>query len=76
MALGVSLSAVGDLGVAYSFDASCGVIPDSLDVFDAVFPGGTVTGHLCWAIADADADGLLLIVDGDSDGERVFLAVR
>ncbi|MCH7669697.1 MAG: hypothetical protein IIC71_10955 [Acidobacteria bacterium] len=60
----VSFTVVGDSAVAYeAFDAYCGVVPDSLDQFRTVFPGGSFSGNLCWEVAEADVESLRLIVD-------------
>jgi hypothetical protein len=60
----VSFTVVGDLAVSYEvFDANCGVVPDPLDQFRTVFPGGSLVGNLCWEVADEDVESLRLIVD-------------
>lgn len=75
---GLSMSAVGESLVAYGgFEDSCGVIPDDIESSAEVFPGGTVTGNVCWQVGDADADSLVLIVDEalSFDSDRVFMAL-
>jgi hypothetical protein len=53
------LYAVGASNVSYtSFGNSCGVIPDPVSS-NEVFPGGTVTGNVCWQIASGDAGSLV-----------------
>lgn len=59
----VSFAVAGPSTVVYNTSANCGVIPDQLDEFRDVFPGGTVEGNLCWEVADEDADSLVLLVD-------------
>ena len=74
----MTLKAVGDSNVAYeSFDASCGVIPDDIDNAGETFPGGTITGNVCWKIGSDDANSLVLIVEESFslDGTRQFLAL-
>jgi hypothetical protein len=40
--VGLTITSVGDSAVAYdAFEAYCGVIPNELDTFSEVFPGGT-----------------------------------
>lgn len=54
------LRAVGPSGVALStFENSCGVIPDPISNA-TVFPGGNVTGNVCWSVATGDVGGLVL----------------
>jgi hypothetical protein len=51
---------VGSANVTYrTIDRSCGVIPDPLPT-PAVFPGGTVTGNLCWQVPSAEVASLAL----------------
>jgi hypothetical protein len=59
----VSFTVTGPSTVVYNTSANCGVIPDQLDEFRDVFPGGTVEGNLCWEVADEDAESLVLLVD-------------
>lgn len=49
---GSELRLVDDDGAHTTFDPSCGVIPDDLAFGSEVFPGGTVTGNVCWVVAD------------------------
>ncbi len=75
---GLSMSAVGESLVAYGgFEDSCGVIPDDIEDSREVFPGGTVTGNVCWAVDDGDAGSLVLIVEEalSFDADRVFMAL-
>jgi hypothetical protein len=73
----LTFSAVGPSAVAYGFGDSCGVIPNSFPDFEEVFAGGTITGNLCWSVATADADALLLIVDASFtiDDVRTFFQI-
>jgi len=59
----VSFAVAGPSTVVYNTSANCGVIPDQLDEFRDVFPGGTVEGNLCWEVADRDAESLVFLVD-------------
>lgn len=73
-----SLKVVGESGVAYeSFDAYCGLIPDSFNEQGEAFSGGTVTGNECWRISASDANSLVLILEGSFafDNERHFLSL-
>ena len=75
---GLTLTTVGDSAVAYNnFEDTCGVIPNELDTFNEVFPGGTQTGNVCWQIRSEDANSLVLIVDNafSFDQERAYIAV-
>ncbi len=75
----VSLKAVGESNVAYeAFEASCGVIPDSIDEAGETFPGGTITGNTCWRIDRSDARSLVMIAEESFsfEGSRVFLSTR
>lgn len=68
------LYAVGGSNVSYtSFSNSCGVIPDPVSS-NEVFPGGTVTGNVCWSINSADAGSLVAWDNGTTT--RVYFALR
>jgi hypothetical protein len=75
LALGPSMSAVGGRAVAYGYNATCGVIPNAVDDFTELFPGGTVQGNLCWEVAATDIDSMVLIVDPifSFDEERYYI---
>ena len=77
LVVSTSFNTVGSLGVAYTGADFCGVLPDELDVFSEVFPGGTVSGNLCWSVKSEEADNLLLYVQESVslDEERNFFAV-
>ena len=60
----MTLKTVGPSNVAYeAFDASCGVIPNSIDNAGETFLGGTITGNACWEVDVQDADSLILIAE-------------
>jgi hypothetical protein len=69
---------VGPRAVSYTGADSCGVIPNELDAFSEVFPGGTVVGNLCWSVHNDDVDGLVFYVQQSFafDSEPIFVALR
>ncbi|MCZ7533807.1 MAG: DUF4352 domain-containing protein [Acidimicrobiia bacterium] len=74
----MTLKAVGDSSVAYEGgDGSCGVIADSL--FDAgeTFPGGTITGNVCWKVRSDDVGSLVMIAreSFSLSDDRVYLSL-
>lgn len=74
----MSLKAVGDSNVAYeAFEASCGVVPDDIDNSGETFPGGTITGNVCWNIQSSDAASLVMIAEESFtfDDTRAFFAL-
>lgn len=77
LVVSTSFNTVGSLGVAYTGADLCGVLPDEIDVFSEVFPGGTLSGNLCWSVKSGEADELLLYVQESVslDEERTFFAV-
>lgn len=76
----VTLYAVGKSNVAYGTDLSdyCGVIPDKLDDFAKVFPGGRITGNICFSVRKPDAARLLLYYEPSFslDDVQVFFKLR
>lgn len=61
--LDMTWESVGSEGVIYSvFNADCGFIPDGISFAGEAFPGGTVTGNVCWEIRQADADSLVMML--------------
>lgn len=78
--LEMNLKAVGASSVAYErgSDADCGVIPNDVTNAGEAFPGGTVTGNVCWEIDTADATTLAMIAEPTfsfDDSERRFLSM-
>jgi hypothetical protein len=74
----MSLKAVGESHVAYEpFDATCGVIPGDINDTGETFPGGTVSGNVCWSIQTTDADSLVMIAEESFtfDETRAFLSL-
>jgi hypothetical protein len=74
----MSLKAVGASNVAYEpFDATCGVIPGDINDSGETFPGGTVSGNVCWSIQSTDADSLVMIAEESFtfDETRAFLSL-
>ena len=71
------LKSVGDSRVAYEGVAYCGVIPDDIDDSGETFPGGTITGNVCWSIQSTDAASLVMIVEEsfNFDDIRAFFAL-
>ncbi len=60
----ISFKAVGPSGVVLAtYDPSCGVIPDALDTFAELFPGGVAEGNVCWTVGSADQSDLTMIVE-------------
>lgn len=69
------LSAVGSSSVAYSaYEDSCGEIPDELPSRE-LFPGGIITGNVCWSVQSQDVDSLVMYYRHADQDERVFLSL-
>lgn len=72
---GGSLRVVGQSAVAYdSWDDYCGSIPNELADRE-LFTGGTIEGNLCWSVATADVDSLVLYDSYQYSDERVFFSL-
>ena len=73
------LEALGDGGVVYTIPAnSCGIIPNSLPNPE-LFTNGTIEGNVCWQIASADVDSLLMLLDEasySSDPNRYWFSLH
>ncbi len=71
------LRAVGSSNVSYStFDNWCGVIPGPLSSTD-VFPGGSITGNVCWEVPTGDAATLVMFdADEYSADKWTYFALR
>lgn len=75
-----TLKAVGASSVAYeAFQADCGVIPNEIDDAGETFPGGTISGNVCWAVATGDVATLTMLADAsfsfDNAGRQAFSLV-
>ena len=64
-------SAIGSANT--ELDSYCGTLPDELNLYDEMFPGGVAEGNVCWVTTAADSGGLLLYASGGLDGSDVFL---
>ena len=53
--LGYMAETVGGMG--------CGIIPDSLEGFGALFPGGTAEGNVCFEVPKSETDLILMHYD-------------
>lgn len=74
----MTLKAIGESNVAYeAFEASCGVIPGDIDDAGETFPGGTITGNICWSVGSEDVASLVMIAEESFtfDETRVFFAL-
>lgn len=67
---------VGDSAVAYStFDNTCGVVPNEIPSAET-FPGGTLSGDICWEVPASDVGTLLMFDDPFAfDAERVYFSL-
>ena len=78
----MTLKAIGTSSVAYEggYDTSCGVIPSEISSAGETFPGGTISGNVCWSIKAADATSLTMLADAsfsfDSDSRLRYPSCR
>lgn len=72
------VNTIGESGVEYQQGVDfCGSVPDSINQVPEVFPGGTITGNVCWAVPSEEADSLVLVA-GEFPGfdvQPVFLSL-
>lgn len=77
--LDMNLKAVGISSVAYeSSNAGCGVIPNSINDAGETFPGGVITGNVCWAVTASDAASLTMLAQSSfsfDDDDRKALSL-
>ncbi len=70
----LSFGAIGPSGrVLKTFEATCGVTPDSLDSFAELFPGGSVEGNVCWATPSGDVADLRMILEASGVDGQVYV---
>lgn len=70
----LSFGAIGPSGrVLKTFEATCGVTPDSLDSFAELFPGGSVEGNVCWATPSGDVPELRMILEASGVDGQVYV---
>jgi hypothetical protein len=69
--LWVDIHAVGVGNVEYGkFD--CGIVPDELDRFSAIFPGGSVRGNVCFVVPESEATSeVVLYATGEMFGDEM-----
>jgi len=71
-----SLAAVGRSNVAYDYSDDCGVLPHELEEMKSVFPGGRLTGNICFAVRKKDVASLELYYTPLFDETNLFFALR
>ena len=71
----VEIEAVGNGNAAYDL-FGCGVIPNELDIWVELFPGGSVSGEVCFVVPESEAGSdVLVYANGELFGdESVFFA--
>jgi hypothetical protein len=76
--LDTTIGAVGNAAVGYGSEDTCGVIPNELDDFSEVFPGGVISGNVCWEVPTSDVGGLVMSLEEAFSFDEVvwFLAIR
>ncbi len=73
----VRLKSVGDSAVGYDYyDNNCGWIPNALSSPE-IFKGGIVEGNVCWEIASADSESLLMYMESSNflGGKRTWFSL-
>jgi hypothetical protein len=79
-AYGLTWKAVDANNVAYTtYDPSCGVIPQEFNAGADVFPGGTITGNICFVVDSSTAKTLVLYAEPSfsfGDDDRVWFSVQ
>ena len=59
-----NLGLIGNANVAYSqldFGNMCGLeIPDSINYMTSIFPGGKLTGNICFSVQSSEVDSLVM----------------
>jgi hypothetical protein len=69
----IDWKAVGPSAVAYEEGIGCGIVPDSVWDTGESFPGGVITGNVCWSVTAADAaDLVMLLEEGFDDTTRTI----
>ena len=58
-------------------EAGGGVIPDDINDSGETFPGGTITGNVCWRVRSDDVDSLVIIAEEsfNFDETRAFFSL-
>jgi len=70
------LAAVGRTNVAYDYSDDCGVLPHELDDMKTVFPGGHLTGNICFSVRKKDVASLELYYTPMFSEGDTFFALR
>jgi hypothetical protein len=74
-----SYDALGPSNVVYEeFQAGCGVIPSDISDSGEAFPGGVVSGNVCWSVTPEDAAALQMVLTPTAsfdDEDRTFFAL-
>lgn len=70
----VDLNLVGDSNVSANDSCSASSLPDEIDTFADIFPGGSVSGNLCFLVDSNDVSSLVAYATGEvfSDDYEFF----
>jgi hypothetical protein len=62
----------------YDSDTSCGVVPNQVDEYAEVFPGGTIRGNLCYQIDQRELGETLFFAEAwdISNSQRLWFALE
>jgi len=67
----VDIDAVGDGNVEYD-GFGCGVIPNALDTSTELFPGGSVSGNVCFVVPESEAGSdVVVYANGEVFGDEL-----
>ncbi len=70
--LDLSFKSVGGKSTSYEmFNNTCGVYPDDATAIGELFEGGSAEFNVCWQIASADEDSLVMYIEPNAFGTGV-----
>ena len=73
------LSLVGKSNVSYDQGIECWTYPNELDINKTIFPGGSLSGNICFTVKSSDVDSLVMYYETFNllgDDEYVYWALE
>ena len=74
-----SLSLIGKSRVSYEQSYDCWVLPNSFDTSRTIFPGGSLSGSLCFAVESSDVEDLIMYYEIEplfGESEFIYWALK
>ena len=71
------LSLVGKSNVSYDkWSGECWTFPNEIDTNRTIFPGGSLSGNICFTVKSSDIDSLVMYLGPDVNGDFAYWSLK